>query len=76
MLKTRTLAFISVTTGILSIICLLLVMKALQEIYYGTEPSLTAEWNMVRVGLPVFLFFHVLSLAGILNLLRTWRKRS
>lgn len=75
MLKTRTLAFISVTTGIISILCLLLVMKALQDIYYGQDPSLVLEWNIVRVGLPFFIVFHILSLAGTINMLRKWGSR-
>lgn len=72
MLRTRTLAFISIFTGILSIICLLIVMAALQDIYYGKEPSLIEEWQIVRIGLPVFLVFHILSLVGIFKLLGSW----
>jgi hypothetical protein len=70
MLRTRTLAVISLITGALSMLCLLLVMAALQDIYYGIEHSLTAEWTTVKIGLPLLLFFHFISLAGTINMLR------
>ncbi len=70
MLRTRTMAFFSIITGTLSMLCLLLVMTALQDIYYGIEPSLTREWTTVKIGLPILLLFHFVSLAGTINMLR------
>ncbi|MDD4957611.1 MAG: hypothetical protein PHH49_07920 [Candidatus Omnitrophica bacterium] len=43
----------------LSVISLLLVMAALQDIFHNDEPSLDGEWLVVRYGVLCVLFFHV-----------------
>jgi hypothetical protein len=75
MLRTRTLAFVSIITGILSMSCLLLVMASLQNMYYGIEPSLPTKWTTVKTGLPILLFFHFISLAGAISRLRKLSKK-
>lgn len=43
----------------LSLIGLLLVMAALQDIYHNNEPRLTEEWLIVRYGVLTALGFHL-----------------
>jgi hypothetical protein len=70
MKRIRATAFVSVVIGVISFACLILAMLALVDIYHGREPSLLAEWNMVRIGFIVFWIFHVLSILCIVYILK------
>lgn len=74
MQKTQSLAFFSVATGILAVICLFLIAAALHDIMLAIEPSLSSEWYVVKVGFPIFVVLQVLSIYGIFKMLKNWRQ--
>lgn len=70
MKKHRLIATTSIIVASFSLLSMLFVMLALQDIYHGNEPSLISEWNVVRIGFLVFAIFHIFSLISNISLLR------
>lgn len=62
---------VTMITGLLCGVGLLFSMLALQDIYHGTESSLTMEWTMVRISTGLTLIFIV---TGLFTMLKVYRQ--
>lgn len=74
MQNSQSLAFFTVVTGILAVVCLCLIASALHDILRAMEPSLSSEWNVIKMGVPAFIVLQLAFLIGIFKLLQD-RKR-
>ena len=57
----RTACRVSLWLGVLSVLAILAVHLALQDIYHG-EVDLSLEWNVLRVSFLIIITFHVFAL--------------
>ena len=58
----------SVTLGVITLICLIFSALALTDIYHSNEPDLNMEWNIVRISFLISLMFVAISLITILRI--------
>lgn len=63
----KTLTTISIIFGILTIISIFVSHLALTDIYHNTEPDLSLEWNIVRLGYLLTFTFAVIALITIVK---------
>ena len=59
--KIKNKKIISLILFYVSVISIILLMAALQDIFHNKEPqhSLTGEWLVVRYGVLAIIFFHI-----------------
>lgn len=73
MQKTQSMAFFSMITGILAILCLCLIAIALRDILLAMEPSISTGWHIVKIGVPAFIVLQILSIGGLFRMLKVWQ---
>lgn len=70
MQNTRSLAFFSMASGILAVISLCLMAAALHNIQLAMDPSLSTEWSVIQIGVPIFVVLQAASIAGFFKLVK------